>query len=1143
MVYAWYSSDKADGEFALIEGQTGSSLTATDAMAGKYIKVQVTGDAESVASAVTTEAVKASEDAELAITAKQIGASKIEISANKAIAATDSVTVKRGSANVDATFVPSADGLTVTITTGTKIANADYEVTVTPADKTKAAAKATFTGKAAALTKIDFVGENLILRSSEYTSCSVKIYGYNDFDEQVALSSLQPYSSKGTATYSAADNEITLTLGGGTQLFTTGETITVTAVYQDGSNVQQVAKALTVSAMASVAEMTFGELQTSNTTLQKAERVDITGMSSGTYYKTVVAKDQYNNTLTAKELTNMVYNATTRPSGTLFVTPSQSAGAYVYLTDFDTDSKNNVIAKYNIGDLKMPGTQTFNFTAVGGYSATDTITIEDDPYIAELSVSVPDVYGGKDAELSVTGIDQYGAAVDMYDFVGTTNDGSGATTIDATAAAGTYYFDDYNHTTKAGSTITVPKDLKLKVTKNTTTKTVKFILTAPDNDGTSNVPYSLVVQSAKPAVANVQVSVQPNPYAYGISQTLKSGGSTIVLRSGSSADLVKNVLILDNYGASFDYADKIFGVKDNHTLETATKVTSSTAGDATADWVYQVLDSTNTIVSAPAAISTAGKYSAELWYDKGGTADHKYTQLSSKSFEIKVASTDYKSYSASLKSSDKLLYTGNDTAAAGDPTDHEVIVVKGTDANGNTVELTDGIEYDVALRTTSVGSAGTITENASVVTCNSAEALGATPETGTIVADIYVGSQVVTSVDIPYSNAAPVTSGYSAKKSDKDYDLSGGIEVKSTTLGTYLYCNDATYKTATVYVFPEGANGVVYADEETAAKAATYKIALTDQYGMSRIDAKFAGSGTAWTDGLTTALFAKQGTLTLSDGKYSVQTQVTTADGSDAAASKLQAIEVTGTTASTKEIQITLYNPSESGVIVLNDGADMDGDVTFTGTPTASVGTVALANDVNSTGGGTANQAIIWTAPANYTKQNVVITATLDGTNTPGGTYPVFGQGGTTATTGSFAKVKNGAALATATVASATIADNSETLAIAAGPNNNKTSNAMFSYADQYGCTIAAGAALADTDLTWTQPASTTDITLSAAIGTDGKVTLTPTKGSGSGTTDNMASSATFTYYGVNYKFTITGTLTNTDAIPGSYTIGLAVNE
>ena len=51
----------------------------------------------------------------------------------------------------------------MTITTGTKIADADYTITITPKDTTKKAATTTLTGKSAKLEKIDFKGDNLIL--------------------------------------------------------------------------------------------------------------------------------------------------------------------------------------------------------------------------------------------------------------------------------------------------------------------------------------------------------------------------------------------------------------------------------------------------------------------------------------------------------------------------------------------------------------------------------------------------------------------------------------------------------------------------------------------------------------------------------------------------------------------------------------------------------------------------------------------------------------------------------------------------------------------------------------------------------------------------------------------------------------------
>ena len=802
--YTWFMGDSATAITTVISSANAASLALTSDMVGKFIKVQVTGEDGSTAAAATTAPVAAKDEAELAITASQDGASKIVVKANKAVSKTDTVTVKRGTQTIESTFTVDESGLIVTITTGIKLADATYTVTITPADTKKAAASADFVAKAATLEKIDFVGDSLVLADSTFTSASVKIFGYDSFGDKVALAALTPYTTKGKVKYEASTNEIVVS-STQTALFTTGEKVTVTAIYQDGTTVRQVSKALTISGMATVSKLTFGELQTTNSAL-KGKPVTMNNMKTGTYYKTVVAENQYGDTLSAKQLNNML-QTTERPAGTLFVTPSIADGAWVYLSSFDTSDKGEVIARFNLGNIGMPGKQTFVYTAVGGYQTTDEITVIDNPFIAKLTIDVPELYGNKESAITVSAVDQDGNALDLYNYVAG-ND---------TVTGRDFEFNDMNNATKQKTKITVPASLTLNVKRNTVKKTVAFSLTAGSNETVNNIPAVITATTAKPDMLTVNCSIQPNAHPYSLSAKLKSTDSnSAVIKSGGSINLYNEVLVLDQYGASYGYLSAAKAA----TITAAADKIDATTDDLNTSYKLQILDKDGALIDG--GIPSKGKYTAQLWYDSdlGGSA--KATLLDSKDFTVTVADTKYSGFTASLNSADKLLYVGD----AANGKDSESIKVTASDSTGNVVTLTPGSDYTVSFEDLPAGVNFDVIANATEMKNGTiAVTNGVDPNTnkleGNITANIYRGADLVTSVKVPYSNAAPVTGSYVCKKgpwaTGSSYDLDDGITLAD-------YANKTVGVVATA-----GAKELDIKDAGTTV----YSIRAVDQYGLS----------------------------------------------------------------------------------------------------------------------------------------------------------------------------------------------------------------------------------------------------------------------------------------------------------------------
>ncbi len=539
MVYAW----AADG--TVIEGQTAASLTVTADMVGKKLSVTVTGDEESKATAETAP-VEAEASADLEITeAKQTGSAAVKISLNKAIDGTAKIEVKRGNTAQTVTPTIAADGLSAVLTLGTAIGAAEYTITVTPADTTQKAATTTFTGEVSKLQSLAFKSENLVLTDANGKACSVMISGKDQFEGDVKLtkSNLKIYSS--ISTDIDFDNEtqtITVKQPTTSYVFTAGTKITVTAIYQNGSDMIQEAKELTVAAQAYVADVEFGELTTTNSKLV-GKTVTLKNFKDDSYYLPIITvKDQYDNDLTTKQLTTM------KSAGTLFVMPTEDMDSYyAKFNGFETLDDGTKALKLADGGLGKPGVFQVSLTSVGGVNKSTSVEIQDDPYIDELSVTFPELYAGTAVEVTVTAKDQYGNAVDLYEMFTKTD----AYTTGSTAKK--ILFGDTNHLSSIHSSVEVNSTSggTFEYVKDVSKKTMTLKYTPSAADVQNGVQCT--VSSAKPTINVQTLAINASGYVAGI-KGLKASVATTLVDGESISFKDGKIQFLDNYGATMaDY--------------------------------------------------------------------------------------------------------------------------------------------------------------------------------------------------------------------------------------------------------------------------------------------------------------------------------------------------------------------------------------------------------------------------------------------------------------------------------------------------------------------------------------------------------------------------------------------------------------
>ncbi len=1061
VVYSWL----ADG--VAIDGATAATYTIKDSDLGKKISVRVDGDDNSTATSAETEPVKAAEGTELAITAEQNGSSSFKLTANQEIGVEDTIKIVRGTsvAQTIGTIIWNDTRTEATITLGSKIGDAEYTVTLTPADASKKAASTTFTGKTAALKSIDFKGTNLVLTNSQMTTAKVLIFGYNDFDEEISLSDISVYPTKGTAAYTAKDNTITVTgptMGNDSngdpiyQPFTVGETVNINVVYQDNGVVLQKNASLTVASQAAVAEITFGELQTTDTTLKDAP-VNMTNMATGTYYKVVTAKDQYETTLTKDDLNGMIWSSK-NTSGTLYVNPTSAAGQYVYFTGFDTlADKKTVIAKFKLGDIGIPGKGIISFNSVGGANVSTEIDVVDDPYIDALAVTASaDIYAGTEVELSVEARDQDNNILNLYDFVPSSS-----------AWASTYVFTKGGNSTNKQFAQIAAGSGQVKVTKDSAKRTVifKYKYTAT---GTETFPVTdiLTVKSAHVTVNPVSLKVQKAGEIAGI-QGLTSD-ATLVFAPGDpiSLNLEQKLVFKDNYGGTVANGSgaaangakyPVIITKTNGAADVKAKKASATAGANTL-YGYTVYNTTGSDwVDTSATLTAAAKYKVELW-KVSGTSQANVTSvtainsdtgatvasLGTYEFEIKQSSGSYKdgSFKASVKAGEELLYAGSADGSTQNA-DYASVVVTAYD---NSLKQNVTVPATACTITVSDTRASVINDNQ--VQMNTKREPGdktTEVETGKLTAEVWYNSMSVASVDIDYSDADPEAKAWSWKVLDKASVVTSDApdEITVTSGNEFDIASALTFTgaTATLTNATAAANQLFGYIDSDGSQTKQYTISALNQYGLKEA-LVFSINGTTidYNDAVQASNYRLvNGTFRVQSGKLIKDIMITGNAGAS-----VGAITVSGTIDS-RTIAGTFASATKSAgtMYIDNDGTyDTTNSKACTGTIAAGATSFTVtAPDAELTAGGT-TYLIFKPADADY--QDVATSGALTvGTAVP--TTLVRATG----TTDAFEFENTAEANAKVTISTATIT-----------VNNGSADVAVYKAKDQFGKDLTSTACL-----------------------------------------------------------------------------------
>ena len=427
-----------------------------------------------------TEEVGVYEELEL-LDADQTGAKEITLTTNGPVTASDKITVTRGknAVTIDKTS-PEDDGAVLTLA-DKLVAGAEYTITLTPANGDPATSL-TIIGETAELYEIVFLNDYLILKDNKYQDGFAYVKGYDQFGGEVSLAGLNVTAGVGEMT--AYDNEtgkITLHADKPDNAYMMIKEVPVFVQMQVGNQMVTASNTLTVSTRAFVDELEFGDIEKDGTK-RDDERLTITELSSGKYYVELDSvKDQYGNTLSADDL-----NDQKDTDKVLFVIPGDT-GAFYVTGKFGTVNNKTVLWLAAPAAGAKPGTMTLTITGAGGKTFKKDITIEDDPYIDNITITYPELYAGasKSNSLDFTAVDQYGEPIDLWQF---------KPYVDAN---GDLVFGDENHMTNESTKMVISNATFNVVTENSAKKTFEVTVDTSASQAKSMVVFTTTTAGTK----------------------------------------------------------------------------------------------------------------------------------------------------------------------------------------------------------------------------------------------------------------------------------------------------------------------------------------------------------------------------------------------------------------------------------------------------------------------------------------------------------------------------------------------------------------------------------------------------------------------------------------------------------------------
>ena len=928
---------------------------------------------------------------------------KVSLEFNTPISDLDEITIMKGATEqvIASEAFDDATFMSKTITLKNNLSNGTYTAILTPADDDEEPTYVEFEAKSATkATSIGVTNKYLVMKDTNFDEGYCFITGFNDFGEQIALSGLTAQAAPGDSTsYDSATGKVTVKYAN--PGYAVVKNVSVFAQYTgaDGE-ILTCQETLEVTSIGYPSHIEFGEVKKDGTPREDG-LITIAELGSNKYYVELdEVQDQYGNDLDAEDLNDLADPA----KKLLTIIPTAGSPVFFGTNDTPFSTVNGKVVVFLTAGNGMPGTGALMITGAGGSFSKD-ITIEDDPYIDEITVDVPDVYEGEwTDEFSFSAVDQYGDEINLYDFAPK----SATFTTPLT-------FSDLNHLTKQSSYIQASDGGTWEVRNDTVKKTftVRY-KPATTTLAKSMISFTTITAGMNTSVRSVTVgglggAAQVAAQTSGINVT--NGDKTNLNSVVSFKDANGKVMVrTDCYDAYPRFLNAPAGINTKSTIDnddilsywwtvTEDKIPDTVtnfAGHYDSDGVIEAkagtVDNSNgteLYVSGQAGMSTPSYYITLLGYDGN---DYKVLDRKTYRFNYSPVSAETPKYKINAISASTLLYaTKNST--------HSVTIgVTATNSAGETWKPDQS-------KITLAADNGFTTDGATVLGKHATIS-----GTGSVEVKVYYNSEALGAVSIPYSDAAPVASGTKVKLTTTERmgkDFTADTALTHFTTDSALQANvtmtNGTFKVTNVNDFSD-----------------TLEAYVVDQYGRTMTDSKVELDGAAMKAGTKAAKSennfvitngSQKIDLTLTAGAGTIKTNAPTTSTStyklveNNATTGLQTLAANGTYVfQVQESDGTAYNMTSRGGKVTLTYAD--GTTVTTPVETAvTAGAGTLGIDANT---GIATGLIAITGDATATKNTWLPgTYTLTYTDTKVGTL-----------TATF-EVAKANALAAATVAAA----------------------------------------------------------------------------------------------------------------------------
>ncbi len=822
VVYAW----AADG--VVIEGATTASYTVAAGDIAKKISVTVTGDEGSKATA-ETEAVKKADSTNIEIiSAVQTGAKTVDVKFNAPVTTADKVSVKKVSTDVTVDSIEyTSDFMGATLTLADKITASEYTVTLTPADKEVSASSVSFTGEISGLKEIAFLNNYLVMKDNNYAEGYAYVKGVDQFGGEVSLSGLSVTPGVGEfKSYDTSTGKITIVDqnydGTSAGAFMLIKEVPVFVQYQSGSDVMTASATLTVSTRAYAENVEFGEIDKDGD--KRADgKLTVTELASNKYYVPLTTvEDQYGNVLDADDLNAQVAD------NVLFLIPG-ATGAFYTTGKFGTIKNTTVLWLASAADPK-PGSMTLTMTGASGKSFTKDITIEDDPYIDVLTVTYPELYenAAESDPIEFSAVDQYGQAVDLWDFLPFTYEGSNK-----------LYFTDLNHMTGVSTSITASGDATFNiVAKDTVKKTFTATVNASKLKAKNVVVFTATTAGTK--VDTKSITVGERGVAAKIKSALVDTNTQLDPDTKTSYNFNANLQFEDANGNAMlrgideDYPYFLAKVAMANPLGSTVKASDLTKFGWTLT-TNKVNDNTAATSINTTGVVTGADFDTktDFYVTLFGTPDNgaNWYLLDSESFHMTEVVGAPKSYAVSCGDT---MYTPGDEKddnADGKAYNKATVKVVCTTENNET--------YTVKASRISLVAGGNFGTSANTIWHKNSERLNAN-FTDNASVTVYVDGDDIDSIEIPYSTVkpAPAATNYKFATSTVGSTLDNISKVGAAISGN-MYSDDFESGAKPSFVYKDGtltiANATALGDTVTGS--------IVDQYGMVLTDTKVYVNG------------------------------------------------------------------------------------------------------------------------------------------------------------------------------------------------------------------------------------------------------------------------------------------------------------